>query len=91
MADSYIGGQEPSTVTFRVDTETVVFGTTTVMRERMQIAGASSGAIAPVTSGGGLKVDLGTDNDVAISGNSTAIVSTVSAVRVKSTATLTVT
>src|SRR3990167_8351910 len=64
MADDWIGVDEPGTIDKRVDTETVIFGTTTVMRERMQIAGVSSGAIAPVSSITGLSV--------AISGNSTA-------------------
>ena len=57
----------------------------------MEMGGAKRGAIAPVSSAGGLTVDLGTNNDVVISGNSTAIVSTASAIRVKSTATITVT
>src|SRR3990172_5256879 len=91
MADDWIGIDESTTIDKKVDAETVIFGTTTVYRERMQIAGATTGAIAPVSSAGGLTVDLGTNNDVVISGNSTAIVSTVSAIRVKSTATITVT
>jgi len=91
MADDWIGIDESTTIDKKVDAETVIFGTTTVYRERMQIAGATTGAIAPVSSAGGLTVDLGTNNDVVISGNSTAIVSTASAIRVKSTATITVT
>src|SRR3990172_989709 len=91
MADDWIGIDESTTIDKMVDAETVIFGTTTVYRERMQIAGATTGAIAPVSSAGGLTVDLGTNNDVVISGNSTAIVSTASAIRVKSTATITVT
>src|SRR3990172_8953928 len=91
MADDWIGIDESTTIDKMVDAETVIFGTTTVYRERMQIAGATTGAIAPVSSAGGLTVDLGTNNDVVISGNSTAIVSTASAIRVKSTASITVT
>src|SRR3990172_5242 len=91
MADDWIGIDESTTIDKKVDAETVIFGTTTVYRERMQIAGATTGAIAPVSSAGGLTVDLGTNNDVVISGNSTAIVSTASAIRVKSTGAITVT
>jgi len=91
LADDWIGIDESTTIDKKVDAETVIFGTTTVYRERMQIAGATTGAIAPVSSAGGLTVDLGTNNDVVISGNSTAIVSTASAIRVKSTGAITVT
>src|SRR3990172_6893669 len=91
MADDWIGIDESTTIDKMVDAETVIFGTTTVYRERMQIAGATTGAIAPVSSAGGLTVDLGTNNDVVISGNSTAIVSTASAIRIKSTGAITVT
>src|SRR3990172_2684255 len=90
MADDWIGIDESTTIDKKVDAETVIFGTTTVYRERMQIAGATTGAIAPVSSAGGLTVDLGTNNNVVISGNSTAIVSTVSAIRIKSTAAITI-
>src|SRR3990167_1931278 len=58
MADNWIGIDEPGTIDKRVDTEDVVFGTTTVMRERMQIAGASSLAIAPVSATSGLLVEF---------------------------------
>src|SRR3989304_1535946 len=91
MADDWSGKDESTTIDKKVDAETVIFGTTTVHRERMQIAGSTTGSIAPVSSAGGLTVDLGTNNDVVISGNSAAIVSTASAIRVKSPATITVT
>lgn len=51
MADDKIGILESSTPSKYLDAESVVFGTTTVYRERMQIAGTASGQIAGVTSG----------------------------------------
>ena len=57
-ADDWIGLAEPTTINKRVDAETVVFGTTTLYRERMQIAGASSAAIAPVSATSGLLVEF---------------------------------
>src|SRR3990167_5464464 len=57
-ADDWIGLAEPTTINKRVDAETVIFGTTTLYRERMQIAGASSSAIAPVSATSGLLVEF---------------------------------
>ena len=76
-ADDWIGLAEPTTINKRVDTETVVFGTTTVMRERMQIAGLTSGAIAPVSSATGLSVNVTTAVTLTVTGTSNVSGSTV--------------
>lgn len=54
MANSFIGVDEPSTIDKKVDTEQVVVGANTVERERVQIAGATDTAIAPVDATLGL-------------------------------------
>lgn len=66
MPDDWIGIDESTAIDKRVDAETVVFGTTTVYRERMQIAGVSSGAIAPVSSASGLLVDVSSNSSQTV-------------------------
>jgi hypothetical protein len=99
MASTWIGLDESTTIDVRVDAESVVMGTTTVYRERMQVAGVSSGAIAPVSSVTGLTVNFSTASTAAVvvsaaipqssvtvaGGQSSAIVSSASVIRVKST------
>jgi hypothetical protein len=65
MTDSYI--QLPADSTGKkVDTEQLTVAAQTVERERVQIAGDVDTQIAPVSATAGLKVDLGTDNDVEV-------------------------
>ena len=89
--NSNIAIDEPSTIDKRVDTEQVDIGGVLVERERMQIAGVSSGAIAPVSSADGLLVQISSGSTFPVSsvtiqgGQSTAIISTASAIRIEST------
>lgn len=57
MANSYIAIDEPSTVDKKLDTEQLTVGANTVERERVRIAGAAAGDLAPVDSTNGLAVD----------------------------------
>lgn len=58
MADSYIGAEEPASVTHKIDTESLTVGANTVERQRVEIAGASATAIAGVDATNGLDVDV---------------------------------
>lgn len=65
MADSYI--QLPADSTGKkLDTENLTVSAQSVHRERIQIAGATDTAIAPVSAADGLTVNLGTNNDVVL-------------------------
>jgi hypothetical protein len=68
MADGTIALDEPSTVDKLLDTETLTVGVNTVERERVRIAGAGAADLAPVDGTAGLKVNLGADNDVTVTG-----------------------
>lgn len=73
MADQFIALDEPAVTDKKLDTSELAVGVNTVQRERINISDPTSATgIAPVTATGGLKVDLGTDNDVTVtSGNIT--------------------
>jgi hypothetical protein len=71
MADSYIAIDEPAVTDKKLDTEQLTVGANTVERERMRIAGAAATDLAPVDATAGLKVNLGADNDVTVSGVAT--------------------
>jgi hypothetical protein len=79
MADQFIALDEPAVTDKKLDSSELTVGANTVQRERINIADPTSAAgIAPVTAAGGLKVDLGTDNDVTItSGTVTTITNVV--------------
>ncbi len=66
MADSFLPYQNPDTTDAKLDTESLTVGADTVHRERIQIAGTGAADIAPVDPTAGVKVDLGTDNDVSV-------------------------
>jgi hypothetical protein len=68
MADSYLSYENPSITDAKLDTEQLTVGANTVQRERIQIAGATALQIAPVDGTAGLKVNLGADNDVTVTG-----------------------
>lgn len=73
MANSFLPFQNPTTTDEKLDTEELTVGANDVHRERVQIAGTAADAIAPVTLADGLLVNLGTNNDVIVSGSVTAI------------------
>ena len=77
--DSYLAYENPSTTDAKLDTEQLTVGANTVQRERIQIAGSTALQIAPVDATAGLKVNLGADNDVTVTGNLTTV-TTVTAV-----------
>lgn len=58
MANDYIGIDEPATIDKKLDVESLTVGVNTVLRERVQIAGAADTAIAPVDATLGLAVDV---------------------------------
>lgn len=70
MSDSFIQ-VPPDSTGKKLDTEQLTVGANTVERERMQIAGDSATDIAPVTAADGLTVNLGTNNDVSVTGTVT--------------------
>lgn len=55
-----------------LDAESLTVGANTVYRERVQIAGTGATDLAPVDATAGLKVNLGADNDVTVTGSVTA-------------------
>ena len=71
MADGTIAINEPSSgdTDKRIDTEQLTVSSTTVERERIQVTGTAAADIAPVDATAGLKVDLGADNDVTVTGD----------------------
>lgn len=71
MADGTIAINEPASgdTDKRIDTEQLTVSSTTVERERIQVTGTSAADIAPVDATAGLKVDLGADNDVTVTGD----------------------
>lgn len=71
MANSYIAIDEPAVTDKKLDTEQLTVGANTVERERVQIAGAAAAEIAPVSATDGLLVNLGSNNDVTVSGVAT--------------------
>lgn len=71
MADGTIGIDEPSTIDKKLDTTQLTVGVNTVQRERVVIAGAAAADLAPVDATAGLKVNLGADNDVTVTGTVT--------------------
>jgi hypothetical protein len=58
MADSYIGAEEPASVSHKIDTESLTVGANTVHRNRVQIGGASATQLAAVDATNGLDVDV---------------------------------
>jgi hypothetical protein len=56
----------PDSTGKKLDAEELTVGANTVYRERIQISGAADTDIAPVDGTAGLKVDLGSDNDVVL-------------------------
>lgn len=68
MADSFTQ-VPPDSTGDKIDTEQLTVGANTVERQRIQIAGTGATDIAAVSSTAGLKVDLGADNDVTITGS----------------------
>jgi len=58
MADGYLPFQNPTSTDAKLDTESLTVGANTVHRERIQIAGATDTAIAPVSATTGLYVDV---------------------------------
>lgn len=58
MADSFLGYQEPTVVDERLDAESLTVNATTVLRERIRIAGAGPTDLAPVDPSFGLSVDI---------------------------------
>lgn len=58
MADSFVGIAEPGSITAKIDAESLVVGANTVLRERIQIAGATALQIAGVDATNGLDVDV---------------------------------
>ena len=71
MANSTIAIDEPAVTDKLLDTTSLTVGANTVERERVNIAGSGATDIAPVDATAGLKVDLGADNDVTVSGSVT--------------------
>jgi len=65
MADSYTQ-VPPDSTGDKIDTEQLTVSAQTVERQRIQVAGTADVDIAPVDGTAGLKVDLGTDNNVAV-------------------------
>ena len=63
----------PDSTGDKIDTEQLTVSAQTVQRQRIQIAGATDTAIAPVDGTAGLKVDLGADNDVVLATGSNEI------------------
>ncbi len=63
MADSFTQ-VPPDSTGDKIDTEQLTVNAQTVERQRIQIAGTADTDIAPVDATAGLKVDLGSDNDV---------------------------
>lgn len=55
-----------------LDMESLTVGANTVYRERVQISGTGATDLAPVDATAGLKVNLGADNDVTVTGSVTA-------------------
>ena len=68
MADSFTQ-VPPDSTGDKIDTEQLTVNAQTVERQRIQLAGTSDTAIAPVSLANGLLVDLGTNNDVATAGD----------------------
>ena len=66
MSDTYLPYESPATTNFKLDAEALTVGVNGVVRERIQISGATALQIAPVDATAGLKVDLGADNDVTV-------------------------
>jgi len=58
MADSYLPYQDPTTVSRRLDSESLTVGLNTVERERVQLAGRSATDIVPITADDGLLVNF---------------------------------
>lgn len=71
MAISTIAIDEPGVVDKLLDTWSLSNGTDTVEREIMRLGGATINDLAPVTAADGLTVNLGTNNDVTVSGVAT--------------------
>lgn len=71
MADGTIAINEPTSgdTDKRIDTEQLTVSSTTVERERIQVTGTAAADIASVDATAGLKVDLGADNDVTVTGD----------------------
>lgn len=72
MADNFLPYQNPASTDAKLDTESLTVGANTVHRERVQITGTAAGDIAPVSATDGVLVNLGANNDVTVSGVSTA-------------------
>jgi len=72
MANAYLEYESPAVVDAKLDTESLTVGLNTVMRERIQVTGAGATDIAPVDGTAGLKVNLGADNDVTVTGTVTS-------------------
>mgnify|MGYP001264626184 CR=1 FL=1 len=72
MADNFLPYQNPASTDAKLDTESLPVGANTVHRERVQITGTAAGDIAPVSATDGVLVTLGANNDVTVSGVSTA-------------------
>lgn len=72
MADGTIAIDEPATVDKMLDTESLTVGANTVQRERVVIAGLAAADLCPVDATAGVKVNLGVDNDVTVTGTVTA-------------------
>lgn len=58
MADAFVGVDEPASIDKRLDTESLTVSATTVMRQRIQIAGTTDTGIAGVDATNGLDVDV---------------------------------
>lgn len=71
MADGTVAINEPESgdTDKNIDTESLTVGANTVQRERIQVTGTAAAEIAPVDATAGLKIDLGADNDVTITGD----------------------
>lgn len=69
MADQFIAIDEPAVTDKKLDTTELTVGANTVQRERVNITGAAAADIAPVSATDGLLVNLGSNNDVTVTGN----------------------
>lgn len=80
MANDFIAIDEPAVTDKKLDVESLTVGANTVVRERVQIAGAAATEIAPVSATDGLLVNLGANNDVTIAANSSVNVAQINGV-----------
>lgn len=65
MADAFTR-VPPDSTGDRIDTTELTVAATTVQRQRVQIAGNADVDLCPVNATSGVKVDLGSDNDVTV-------------------------